>query len=271
MFRLAFSNFVRIRGTQQAAAFAHYALFSFFPLLILLVAIASVFVDRERAEAEIVAYVQTHIPIDQESHRFVTETINGVIATRGKAGGIAVLMLGWAASLFLTTLIRATNLAWGDEVSPWWRLRLKSMGGLPIIVLAALLGIAAPVLATMAKSWVLSTIHVTHGIETWARAAASVGVPFGVMFFSLSLFYRLAPRRQTRFGEIWFPALCATALLLATGTLFSIYFSKVARLNAVYGTFGVIMAVLLWIYISGCIFIFGACLCAAQAGNKKGA
>ena len=138
MFRLAFRIFARIRGTEQAAAFAHYALFSFFPLLVLLVAVASVFVDRERAEAEIVAYVQTHIPIDQESHRFVTETINGVIATRGKAGGIAVLMLGWAASLFLTTLIRATNLAWGDEVSPWWRLRLKSMGGLPIIVLAAL-------------------------------------------------------------------------------------------------------------------------------------
>ena len=25
------------------------------------------------------------------------------------------------------------------------------------------------------------------------------------------------------------------------------------------------MALLLWIYLSGCIFIFGACLCAAQA------
>jgi Ca2+-transporting ATPase len=29
--------------------------------------------------------------------------------------------------------------------------------------------------------------------------------------------------------------------------------------------FGGIMALLLWIYLSGCGFIFGACLCAAQA------
>jgi Ca2+-transporting ATPase len=38
--------------------------------------------------------------------------------------------------------------------------------------------------------------------------------------------------------------------------------------NAIYGTFGGIMALLLWIYISGCIFIFGACLCAAQTEGR---
>ena len=36
-------------------------------------------------------------------------------------------------------------------------------------------------------------------------------------------------------------------------------------LNAVYGAFGGMMALLLWIYLSGCVFIFGACLCAGQA------
>ncbi len=36
-------------------------------------------------------------------------------------------------------------------------------------------------------------------------------------------------------------------------------------LNAIYGAFGRIKALLPWIYLYGCIFIFGACLCAAQA------
>lgn len=35
--------------------------------------------------------------------------------------------------------------------------------------------------------------------------------------------------------------------------------------DPIYGAFGGIMALPLWIYLSGCIFIFGACLCAAQA------
>jgi len=60
-------------------------------------------------------------------------------------------------------------------------------------------------------------------------------------------------------------ALGATVLLKIAESLFVIYVKHFATLNAVYGTLGGIMALLLWIYLSGCGFIFGACLCAAQA------
>jgi len=53
--------------------------------------------------------------------------------------------------------------------------------------------------------------------------------------------------------------------MLPGESLFVIYLQDFATLNAVYGTFGGIMALLLWIYLSGCVFIFGACLCASQA------
>jgi uncharacterized BrkB/YihY/UPF0761 family membrane protein len=43
-----------------------------------------------------------------------------------------------------------------------------------------------------------------------------------------------------------------------------IYLKNFASLNVVFGVIGGIMALLLWIYVSGYIFIFGACLCAAQ-------
>jgi Ca2+-transporting ATPase len=85
-----------------------------------------------------------------------------------------------------------------------------------------------------------------------------------MFFLGLSLFYRLAPRRPTRFSEVWAAALCVTVLLLAAENLFVIFLKNFSTLNAVYGTFGGIMALLLWIYLSGCIFIFGTCLSAAQ-------
>jgi Ca2+-transporting ATPase len=50
----------------------------------------------------------------------------------------------------------------------------------------------------------------------------------------------------------------------AAESLFEIYLKNFATLNAVYGAFGGIMALQLWIYLSGCIFIFGACLCGVQ-------
>jgi YihY family inner membrane protein len=90
-------------------------------------------------------------------------------------------------------------------------------------------------------------------------------IPSLAVFLGLSLFYRLAPRRRTRFAEVWVAALCATILLRVGEKLFLIYLTHFATLNAVYGAFGGIMALLLWIYLSGCVFIFGACLCAGRA------
>ena len=52
---------------------------------------------------------------------------------------------------------------------------------------------------------------------------------------------------------------------LAGSGRYFVALKDIATLNAVYGAFAGIMALLLWIFLSGCIFIFGACLCAGQA------
>jgi uncharacterized BrkB/YihY/UPF0761 family membrane protein len=58
------------------------------------------------------------------------------------------------------------------------------------------------------------------------------------------------------FAATWTAALCATALLQTTESIFI-------------GSLCAIVALLTWIYLSGCIFIFGACLCAAQAEGRS--
>jgi YihY family inner membrane protein len=149
-------------------------------------------------------------------------------------------------------------------VHNWWRLPLKSLLVLGSTAGAVLLGMAVPVLMRMAEAWLIPG----QNLRYWVYSPASLAVPLLVVFFSLSLFYRLAPRRPTRFAEVWTAALCATLLLRASESLFVIYLKDFATLNVVYGAFGGMMALLLWIYISGCVFIFGACLCAVIAGPR---
>jgi Ca2+-transporting ATPase len=126
---------------------------------------------------------------------------------------------------------------------------------------AILLGMAVPVLMRMAEGWLFPVPDFVY----WVYGLASFFIPMAVVFLGLSLFYRFAPRRPTRFAEVWAAALCATVLLRAGEDLFVIYVKDFARLNALYGAFGGIMALLLWIYLSGGVVIFGACLGAAQA------
>jgi Ca2+-transporting ATPase len=204
--------------------------------------------------------MESYVPISGELQRQIFGTIAGVINARKQAGAVAALVLVWPALQCFTTLICATNRAWGTAVYNWWRLPLKSLLLLGIMAAAALLGMAVPVLMRMTKGW----LSLSHDFRSWMYGLGTLYVPVLVLFFGLSLFYRLAPRRPTRFAEVWMAALCATVLLRSGETLFVIYLQHFARLNAVYGAFGGMMALLLWIYLSGCVFIFGACLCASQ-------
>jgi Ca2+-transporting ATPase len=252
---------LRIDGAQWAGAFAFHAFFSLFPLMVLLVTIASSLVDRDTAGKEVIAHVESYVPISGEMQRHIFDTIAGVIKAREQAGTVAFLMLIWAALQCFTSLICATNRAWGTAVYNWWRLPLKSLVLLGVTAGVVLLGMAVPALMRTAQGWLFPV----HDFRSWAYGLGGFFIPLLVVFFGLSFFYRLAPRRPTRFAEVWAAALCATVLLRAGESLFVIYLKDFATLNAVYGAFGGIMALLLWIYLSGCVFIFGACLCAGQA------
>lgn len=257
---LAAGRFLRIDGTHWAASFAFHAFFSLFPLIILFVTLASFFVDRESA-GRAVTYVEGYVPLDGEKRARIFGAIAEVIQGRERAGLVALLILVWAALQCFTTLVRVTNRAWGEESYNWWRRPLRGMALLGVTAGAVLLSMAAPALASGAKSWLFPA----NDFGAWVYALWGFVVPLLVMFLSLTLFYILAPRRTKRFSEVWVAAACATVLLQTTQILFVVYLKNFAMLNAVYGVFGGIMALLLWIYLSGCGFIFGACLCAAQA------
>ena len=261
---LAMKRFSRIDGAQWAGAFSFNAFFSLFPLMVLLVTITSSIVDRDRAGQEVVAYVEKYVPMSGEMHRHLLGAITGAINARGQAGVVALLILVWAAHRCFTTLICATNRAWGTEEYHWWRLPLKSMVLLAITAGAALLGMVTPVLMRMTKH----LLEPATEPSSWMYSVGTFSIPLIVVFFSVSLFYRLAPRTPKHFSEVWAAAFFATVLLQAAESLFVIYVRNFGTFNEVYGAFGGIMALLLWIYFSGCIFIFGACLCAAQSPNK---
>jgi YihY family inner membrane protein len=261
---LAVKKFLRIDGAQWGGAFAFHVFFSLFPLMILLVTVASFFVDRDRAGQEVIAYMESYVPISGAMQHHIFDTIAGVIKARRHAGGIALFILIWGALRCFATLISATNRAWDTPLHNWWRMPLKSLVLLCITAGAVLLGMAVSALPNMVKAWLFTL----GGFHSWVYTLGSFAIPLVVVFLGLSLFYRLAPPLPTRFAEVWAAALCTTILLQTTESLFVIYLKNFATLNAVYGAFGGTMALLLWIYLSGCIIIFGACLCAARTEGR---
>jgi Ca2+-transporting ATPase len=261
--RLALQKFFRIDGGQRAAAFAYSAFFALFPLILLIVTLASLLFDRAAASSAVVAYAQKYIPVSGGLEERVFGSIQHIATVRGKAGITAFFMLVWAATQFFTTIVHATNRAWGTEGHSWWRRPLKSLSLLGIMVGGVLFGIASGVLGKMARGVFHANVFFPWAYSVWAYF-----LPWLLLFIGLTLFYRLAPRRHTLVSEVWQPALFATGLLYISQSLFVLYIKYNSTINAVYGGFGGIIALMLWIYVSGVIFIFCACLCSALHETK---
>jgi YihY family inner membrane protein len=258
---LAVRRFQMIDGAQRAAAFAYYAFFSLPSMLVLLVTIGSFFVDRDRAALAVVSYVENYVPLDAAGKDRIAATVVGTVHVRAPAGGVALLALLWSSLQLFTALIRAANRAWNVNPQNWWRMPLKGLALLGITAAALGIGIAVPPVVDLTRNWV----RPAHG---WVNTAGTTALPLLVEFYGLSLFYRLAQRRRTRFAEVWVAALAVTMTMRVLQGLFAFYLSSFGRLNAVYGAFGAIVVLLLWAYIAGWVIILGSCLSAAQAEVK---
>ena len=104
-------------------------------------------------------------------------------------------------------------------------------------------------------------------------ALGNVLIPTVLLFYGFLLFYKLAPRRRLNvtFRQVWMPALLAAVLIWLAQQVFVVYATNFGRFNALYGTFGGVIALMLWIYLSGIVVVFGACLCATRGqGEKEG-
>jgi YihY family inner membrane protein len=89
-------------------------------------------------------------------------------------------------------------------------------------------------------------------------------IPPLVLFYGFLMFYKFAPRRKTTLREVWTAALTVTLLMGILQRLFLFYAHNIGNFNKLYGTFGTVIALLLWIYLSGAIIILGGCLSAAK-------
>jgi YihY family inner membrane protein len=258
-------------GEQRAASFAYYAFFALFPLIVLMITVGTMLAGGDQAvnfvTDMVTKQVKDHMPVDPELADSVIRTIQGVVKSRTKASLIAFAILIWSAIRFFQALVHGVNKAWGTKEYTWWRLPLKNFVMVGILASALLLGSLAPVIVNNVEyyysrySWEVGLdFRPVYQIFGVVRAL----LPPFVLFYGFAMFYKLAPRRRTTLREIWFAALVVTLGMDVLQRLFLLYTRNITNFNAIYGTFGSIVALLMWIYLTGTLIIFGGCLSAAQ-------
>lgn len=251
-----------IDGEQRAASFAYYAFFSLFPLIVLLVTVVggSLLKDQAAASVAVTLLLQQYIPLSPIDQDAILATINGFIAGRGSAGVVAFLTLAWSSIRFFQSLVRGVNRAWGTKEHAWWHLPIKNLGMVALFASGLVLGGVLPAVLSVVQRFTPQSIWV---VPIFFDVVLSL-IPFVILFYVILLFYKYAPRTQVSLRDATLPAMVITVLLKLVQYLFDIYLKNYSNFNVIYGTFASVMALMLWIYITGSLLIFGGCLCAVR-------
>jgi membrane protein len=245
-----------------AAAIAYFALLSLFPLTLLSISIASfnlgLLVDQQ-------LIVQKLEFIAPALGQLLGKNIDEIIQARGAVSGIALVGLIWSASTIFYTLTQTLNVIWGNKRSrPVWKRR-----GLAILFVLIFVG-PALFLASFAGSMITN-------LRTWLPdqfipIGNSLSIALAILL-DIALFmvlYIMLPHGASTWREILPGAIGAGLLWELAKKVFLFFISTyISVSNLVYGSVAAIIAFLLWAYLSGLIFLFGAFLSVSFYQLKK--
>ena len=255
----AIKTFTEKQAAQASAALAYYTFFSIFPLMLAFIAGGSYFLDSHQVFNTVTQFIQEVLPI---SRQVINENLEEILAQRGTAGILSLLILLWSASGMFTNLAYNINLAW-----PRARRRnflQNRLAGLWMIV-----GLIGLIVLSLALSWLTARLpfmrldQASPTVLVLLRIISALGSWLMIFLVFLAL-YHWIPRLRVRWSATLWGALIASLAWKAAITGFGWYLgSSFGQYQLVYGSLGAIVAFLFLIYIISMITLFGAHLSAA--------
>jgi membrane protein len=257
--RRSLVSWFKDEASSSGAAIAFYTLFSITPILLIVIWIASAFIAPDAVQAHVLTQMQLLLG---DTGAAAIRTLLVSVKYAGKDGwstavGVVTLVIG-ATSVF-AELQNSLNRIWrtpnaeGKGVWQAVRGRLLSFGlvlGVGFLLLVSLI-ISAGLEGI--SSWLGSVISDWHMVLLVLDAI----VGFAIATVLFALIFKYIPREQITWGDVWMGAL-VTACLFSIGKIVIVVYIGRAAVASAYGAAGSFLVLMLWIYYSAQIFLFGA-------------
>ncbi len=241
--------------STYASALAYQALFSLFPFLLFLIALIGFlhlpdFFSWLRLQSELVLPPQA---LEQ-----VNPVIDQLQQSKGGLLSVGIVIALWTASAGVRLMMSAMNAAYDvPEGRPVWKripLSIFYTVGLAGMLLAAA---ALMVLGPQVMEWIAAQIGMQEFIVTlWTVLRWPVIVI--LLMVAVALIYYVMPDVKQKFRFITPGSVLAVVVWIVASLGFAYYVKTFADYNAMYGSIGAIIVLLLYFYISAAVLLLGA-------------
>ena len=243
---------------NRAAILGFYFMLALFPLLLCLTALLGLFAQTgTELRDQMFSYLASVAP--RSAYALVYDTVGEV--TEGGSGGkltFGLVATIWAASNGMLAIVDALNAAYHvREARPWWKSRLVAsaltlaLGALIISALALVLyggQIADAVATSLGHGGALVAVW---SIIQWLLVLAFVFLAFGLIYY-------FAPNLdEQKFCWVLPGMVVGVVLWLIASIGFRFYLRYFNTYNAVYGSLGAVIILMLWFYLTGAAILVG--------------
>ncbi len=261
----------RDNAPGMSVALAYYALFSLFPLLLVILSVVGALLGPNTdAFVAIQRMIVQYLP--PEVHDLVRDTVIALNESSLGAGIVGTLLLLWAASTIFSILRRSVNKIWGSPS------RMSEAGSvLRMVVFFAtnqlsafllVLGTTLLLLLSLVSHIVIQIILalVANFQETFAflqvnelmlTRGLQVGSSLLILALALGVLFKILPAPSIAWKDVWLGALLTASLLILLQQLVSSSVISLGSRFVSYGVIGSVMILMLWIFLACQIFFMG--------------
>jgi membrane protein len=246
-------------AARLAAALAFYALLSLAPLLMLAVSVAGLVFGDEAARGGIADQLTGLVgPQGAETiETILASARSGSAGVLGTVFGTLVLLFG--ASGVFGELQGALNVVW--EVEPKPGRGIKGILRDRFASFAAVMGVAFLLLVSLVLGAALAAFgaFLSGALPggAWLWQAVNFVISLGVTTCLFALVFKLVPDAKVAWADVWIGA-AVTAILFELGKLaIGLYLGR-SGVSSAFGAAGSVVVIVIWIYYSAQILLFGA-------------
>lgn len=255
----------------MAAALSYYALFSLFPLLLVILSLLGILIGPN-TEAFLIIQEVIERFLPAEVHHLVRETILALHASSAGAGLIGFILLLFISSTIFVILRRYVNHIWqapktiataGSPLGLVLAFTINKLSGFLLVFGTALLLFVSLISNIVIKATLkavndvqvvlpfvkIDEIQLNRGLQTSSSLL--------ILAAAICILFKILPTIRLSWNDVWLGALITASALVGLQQLVSNSVISIGSRFLSYGLVGSVMILMVWIFLTCQIFFFG--------------
>jgi len=266
----SFKSFAEDKIPKYSASLAYTTVFSFGPLLIVIIFLCSIFFGQEATQGRIYSQMQEFVGEDA-AKQLQTIIQNASLSGKGTvAAVIGIITLLFGATAVFAEIQDSVNTIWGFKAKPnkgLWKIVRNRFLSFSVVVSLGFLLLVSLAISTIIEGLSARLKASFPDVTVVIFYILNLVISFVVITALFAVIFKVLPDARTKWKDILPGALASGILFMIGKFAISFYIGK-SNVGSTYGAAGSLVVLLLWVYYSAMILYLGAEFAKAWAVHK---